>query len=133
MTAMFESSLVYPNATHVQKVGQGTECRDGFWLPALIEFTFTTNDSTHDLFSWYFKQLGPRGWEGDIPTGTATGYSLTRETNHIVYDPPAVPARDLDLFSIEMSVNLDGTPYRVGSDGTQFTTDFQHTFRSGRC
>src|SRR5450631_3801168 len=53
MLAMPESSLVYPSATHVQKVGQGTECRDGMWQPALIEFTFATKDSAHDLFVWY--------------------------------------------------------------------------------
>jgi hypothetical protein len=119
MLAMPESSLVYPNATNVEKVGQGTECRDGTWEPALIEFTFATNDSTHDVFVWYSERLGPLGWNADISQAAATSYFVGRDTD--------------DLFSIEVNVNLDGSPYRLGDNGTQFTTDFQHTFKSGRC
>jgi hypothetical protein len=121
MLAMPESSLVYPNATHVQKVGQGTECRDGDWQPALVEFTFATSDSTHDVFVWYAQQLAPRGWNAPVPDVGSTTYAVTRGTG------------SLDLFEIDVSLNGDGSPYREGNDGTQFTSSFQHTFKSGRC
>ena len=119
MAALPEASLVYPNATNTQEVGQGSECRDGFWLPDLIEYKFTTRDPTHDVFFWYSERLGQLGWRGDVPSAGATGYSLTRDTD--------------DLFEIQVNLNPDGSPYQIGDSGTQFTTDFQHSIRSGRC
>jgi hypothetical protein len=42
--------------------------------------------------------------------------------------------RDItDLFSIEVELNIDGSPYRVGNKGTEFTTDFERQLKSGRC
>jgi hypothetical protein len=121
MLAMPESSLAYPNATHVQKLGQGTECRDGDWQPALIEFTFATSDPTNDVFAWYGQQLARRGWNAQAPDVGSTTYAVTRGTG------------SLDLFEIDVNLNIDGSPYRDGNNGTQYTTDFQHTFKSGRC
>lgn len=121
MLALPESSLVYPNATHVQKLGQGTECRDGTWLPALVEFTFATNDPTSDVFAWYGQQLAGRGWNVAAPDVGSTTYVMTRGTG------------SLDHFEIDVSLNIDGSPYREGNDGTQYITDFGHTFKTGRC
>jgi hypothetical protein len=119
MAAMPESSLIYPNSTNIHKTGSGTECRDGQWLPALIEFTFTTNDSTHEVFVWYDQQLALRGWSVSINDAAPTSYFISRAPN--------------DLFSIEVNANLDGSPYRIGNDGTEYTTDFQHDVKTGRC
>lgn len=80
MLAMPESSLVYPNATHVQKSGQGTECREGNWEPALIEFIFATNDPADGVFAWYAKQLAPLGWNAPTPDVGSTTYAVTRGT-----------------------------------------------------
>jgi len=119
MAAMPEGSLVYLNSTNVHQTGARTECRDGVWQPALIEFTFTTNDSTNDVFVWYSQQLALLGWSGAITDAAATSYYLTRDPN--------------DLFSIEVNLNIDGSPYRVGNSGIEFTTDFQHDVKTGRC
>jgi hypothetical protein len=119
MAAMPEGSLVYPLSTNIHKTGEPTECRDGVWLQALIEFTFTTNDSTHDVFLWYSQQLALLGWSGAIADAGATGYSLTRDTS--------------DLFTIEVNLDIDGSPYRVGDNGVEYTTDFQHEVKTGRC
>ena len=121
MLVMPESSLVYPNATHVHKLGQGTECRDGDWQPASIEFTFATSDPTNDVFAWYGQQLAGRGWNAQAPDVGSTTYSVILGTG------------SLDLFEIGVNLNSDGSPYRDGNNGTQYTTDFQHTFKSGRC
>ena len=119
MAAMPEGGLVYPHSTNIHKTGALTECRDGVWEPALIEFTFTTNDSTRDVFVWYSQQLTLLGWSAPIDDAVSTSYDVTRNPN--------------DHFSIEVSLNIDGSPYVVGNDGTEFTTDFQHDLKTGRC
>lgn len=67
MAAMPEAKVVYPNAMNVHRSGAGTECRDGQWQPAVVEYTFLTNDSVHDVFAWYSQRLGPLGWSGATP------------------------------------------------------------------
>jgi hypothetical protein len=119
MAAMPEGSLVYSHSANIHKTGVATECRDGLWQPALIEFTFTTNDSAHDVFVWYDQQLALLGWSGSMNSAAATSYSLTRDTS--------------DLFSIELNLNIDGSPQIVGNNGMEFTTDFQHDVKAGRC